>query len=84
LIADAFIKGMPGGHNSKSHLKFLTVPSVIDNPAWNIRVLSRPPILGIASDIEVGHVEIIFSSFGSMKAVEVTNVLRNASAKICI
>jgi hypothetical protein len=33
--------------------------------------------------ISVGHVEIIFSSFGSMKDVEVTNVLRIATPKIC-
>jgi hypothetical protein len=75
---------MPGGHNSKSHLKLLTEPLVIDRPAWNIYVLSNPPILKIASVISVGHLEIIFRSFGSMKAVEVTNVLRNASAKICL
>jgi hypothetical protein len=82
-MANAFINGMPGGHNSKIDLEDLTEPSVIDNPAWNIRVLSRPPILKIASVISVGHVEIILSSFGSMKAVEVTNVLRNAITKIC-
>jgi hypothetical protein len=83
LIADAFINGMPGGHNSKIDLEDLIEPSVIEKPAWNIRVLSKPPILKIASLISVGHVEIIFSSFGSMKAVEVTSVLRNAITKIC-
>jgi hypothetical protein len=83
LIAEAFIRGIPEGHNSKIHLEDLTEPSVIESPAWNIRVRSRPPILGIASVISFGHVEIIFRSFGSMKAVEVTSVLRKAITNIC-
>jgi hypothetical protein len=48
LIAIEFINGIPGGHNSNTHWKDLIDPSVIEVPASNIIVLSRPPIFGIA------------------------------------